>query len=57
MIGGNSHRLLLFRRPSIGNYGLKANQTTTAMTTSMTKNHTTGVTRFELPLRGESLAA
>jgi hypothetical protein len=47
----------LFRRPSIGNYGLKANQMTTAMTTSMTKNHTTGVTRFELPLRGESLAA
>jgi len=37
--------------------GLTASQITTATPTAMTKNHTTGATRFELPLRGELLAA
>jgi hypothetical protein len=33
------------------------NQIKNAMMQTTIANHTTGVTRFELPLRGESLAA
>jgi hypothetical protein len=34
-----------------------ANQIATAINATTIKPHTTGVIRFELPLRGESLAA
>ena len=39
--------------PATINQGSMASQ----MTTAMTNNPTTGITRFELPLRGESLEA
>jgi hypothetical protein len=38
-------------------YILVVNQMTTATIVIRMTPHTTGVTRFELPLRGESLAA
>ena len=38
-------------------YGVTAIQMAMAMTVTMMKSHATGVARFELPLRGESLAA
>jgi hypothetical protein len=38
-------------------HGLIANQIATAMMVATTAHHITGVTCFELPLRGESLAA
>jgi hypothetical protein len=38
-------------------YGLIANQITNATIARTTPLHTTGATCFELPLRGESLAA
>jgi hypothetical protein len=37
--------------------GFIANQIAMATMTTRMTHHTTGVTRFELPLRGESLAA
>jgi len=43
--------------PATINQGLMASQVMTAMTAAMKNNPTTGITRFELPLRGESLAA
>jgi len=38
-------------------HGLSANQITIATTAAMIAAHSAGVTCFELPLRGESLAA
>jgi hypothetical protein len=38
-------------------YDLNANQIAMTMSATMMVPHTAGVTRFELPLRGESLAA
>jgi hypothetical protein len=38
-------------------YSLIANQIAITTTATMMAPHTSGVTRFELPLRGESLAA
>jgi hypothetical protein len=47
----------LIWRDLIKPHGLTANHIASATAATTTVHHTTGVTCFELPLRGESLAA
>lgn len=59
---GNSGRLLLFRTIEYAeqqelDHALMPNQKAIAMIQATTVNITSGVTCFELPLRGESFAA
>jgi hypothetical protein len=50
-------RIIRDRSAKIARHTLTANQIAMAMSVTTIAHHTSGVTCFELPLRGESLAA